>query len=467
MKNSFKIHFAIIFLFFIAISFSNAVYVHAGSYCQYNDESGATQCVEMASGCAADPYFGTEVSECPNIQTTKSSAESSGNAAKNINVKLQVPLPFVAMGCVDENGSPTVCDLKDYIMGVYKLLIGVGALFAVVMMIIAGYQWIFSGGSSDKIGAAKNKIFSASIGLILALVSYVVLNSISPRLVSMTLPEIDSVQGIDFEMGETCQNSARLLEKERELGISFGKLPVIGGGATQATTRDKAYCGYKYYVLEKGLDGRTPEKARSESDDFCKGGYCDQNQTCLLGQCQDVAIYGSISWPSLSNTYLDKISLFSVCNDGTKKAVPNQMVPVSKLRDYKIPWIYNLSYEGGANNVSVYSSQEEIDGIWTKQKGSYSKAAEDSCGSLGEFKGFVLKAEINDNKGGWDWILPTIDDDFALGKDPQAGGCLPKPFGDFDKVNFNLIDKERLFQVSDIDGVLECNINITPSWNTQ
>ena len=90
------------------------------------------------------------------------------NAADDINVKLQIPLPFVRTGPTAENSeceAGKVCNLTEYIKGVYRLLIGLGALFAVVMMIIAGYQWMFSGGSADKTGAAKKRIFNAKIGL--------------------------------------------------------------------------------------------------------------------------------------------------------------------------------------------------------------------------------------------------------------------------------------------------------------
>src|SRR3989338_6558661 len=69
--------------------------------------------------------------------------ERAGNATQGVEevqqgipVVLQVPLPFV----------PENPNLSEYIAGVYRLLIGLAALFAVVMIIIGGYQWIFSGG---------------------------------------------------------------------------------------------------------------------------------------------------------------------------------------------------------------------------------------------------------------------------------------------------------------------------------
>ncbi|MBU2575896.1 pilin, partial [Patescibacteria group bacterium] len=167
-------------------------------------------------------------------------AEVNPDLKDDLYVKLQIPLPFVATDCKLPDGSPAVCDMTDYIEGIYRLLIGTGALFAVVMIIIAGYQWIFAGGSPDKINAAKKRIFGAVIGLILALLSFIILNTITPRLVSLRLPDVEPVSGLDFVIGETCQNSERIIGLEKILKFSEGDLPVIGENAIEATTRDKA-----------------------------------------------------------------------------------------------------------------------------------------------------------------------------------------------------------------------------------
>src|SRR3989338_1360239 len=85
----------------------------------------------------------------------------TGAASQVLKLKPQIPLPFVKT-----NAQGEIENLDDYIQGVYRLVIGLSALFAVIMMIVAGYQWMFAGGGEGA-SAAKKRIFSAAIGLML------------------------------------------------------------------------------------------------------------------------------------------------------------------------------------------------------------------------------------------------------------------------------------------------------------
>ncbi len=87
-------------------------------------------------------------------------------------------------------GKSEFSNIGEFIVLMYKYLLTIASIVAVVMVIIAGAQWITSGGNSEAIGSAKKRIGGALIGLFIAYMSYFVLNTINPALVNLRLPQV-------------------------------------------------------------------------------------------------------------------------------------------------------------------------------------------------------------------------------------------------------------------------------------
>lgn len=51
-------------------------------------------------------------------------------------------------------------------------ILGILAILAVVLIIVAGLQWMTSGGNEEKVTAAKNLLRAALIGLLITLAAY-------------------------------------------------------------------------------------------------------------------------------------------------------------------------------------------------------------------------------------------------------------------------------------------------------
>lgn len=58
------------------------------------------------------------------------------------------------------------------VTGIVTWLLGILAIIAVVLVIIAGFMWMTSGGNEEKITTAKNMLRSAIIGLVIILAAY-------------------------------------------------------------------------------------------------------------------------------------------------------------------------------------------------------------------------------------------------------------------------------------------------------
>ena len=73
--------------------------------------------------------------------------------------------------------------IGEYVSGIYRYLILAATIVVATMLIVAGFNWILSGGG-EGITAAKTKIRNALSGLLLLILSYAILYLVNPELVT-------------------------------------------------------------------------------------------------------------------------------------------------------------------------------------------------------------------------------------------------------------------------------------------
>ncbi|OGY91592.1 MAG: hypothetical protein A3H70_03240 [Candidatus Komeilibacteria bacterium RIFCSPLOWO2_02_FULL_48_11] len=361
--------------------------------------------------------------------TADPAKEEPKNAAENINVKLQIPLPFVKLSAGGE-----VSNLKDYIEGIYRLLIGVGALFAVVMIIIAGYQYLTSGGSADKTGAAKKRIFNASIGLILALMSYVILNAISARLVDMELPIVAPVQRFEFNLGDTCQTTFAYKDGKFQ-NNAFNQYKKIEVKAKESALDASA----KPVDIEATLCG-TDYVAYGDGKEIaqCAGGYCSNNKACILGKCRNTYLYGKVNMGLFSRAYIEKIGVYKIFG---ARGIRVHEKSFSGGSSYAIPKPEIIESGSGAAMPAIDKEGHLFGGI------SY---------PFGEFKGYALRVEVND--------ALAIDNEFIVGHNcSKALHAFKDTFLSDPFVSLSDIKPEQLISQEEIDRSYQCNIDFENS----
>ena len=92
--------------------------------------------------------------------------------------------------------------LDTFLPAMFNLLITLAGIAALIMIMVGGYQYMTAGGSETRTGSAKDRIKNAILGLILALCSYLILNTINPNLAeNLRLPGLDTIDisGFDWE----------------------------------------------------------------------------------------------------------------------------------------------------------------------------------------------------------------------------------------------------------------------------
>lgn len=95
--------------------------------------------------------------------------------------------PLVPISGITTNTNGTSTDLGVYISGLYKLVIGLAIVLAVIMFTFHGAQYLGSAANISKISDAKNGMKNVVIGLLLILCAWLILNTINPQLVNLTL----------------------------------------------------------------------------------------------------------------------------------------------------------------------------------------------------------------------------------------------------------------------------------------
>jgi uncharacterized membrane protein len=93
---------------------------------------------------------------------------------------------------IDDNGR--LPNLEDFLAGVFTFLIGAAAVLAVIQITTGGIQYMTSN-AAGSIEDAKDKIRQAIIGLLLILATYIILNTINPALVNISIGIPEGVSG--------------------------------------------------------------------------------------------------------------------------------------------------------------------------------------------------------------------------------------------------------------------------------
>ena len=104
-----------------------------------------------------------------------------------LNIELNLEYPSFGGFNLNDNQ-----DLNQIIAWFYYFVISIAGIAAFVMLVWGGFNWLTSAGSPGKIIEAKDRIYSAFLGLLLILASYLIIQVINPELTILRLPELIS-----------------------------------------------------------------------------------------------------------------------------------------------------------------------------------------------------------------------------------------------------------------------------------
>ena len=185
--------------------------------------------------------------------------------------------PIVPCGT---KANPTPCTLCDIFRMMQTIITFIGAgIFVIAMIFIAvgGVITLTSAGSPDKVGQGKAMITSAIIGIIIALLSWVIINEV---LIAVS----GSMQG---------ERVGRI--RIGNLDWPWNRIECVGGGITEGDGAREIYCVCEYVSANSDNNIRATQIS----------GYDDNSYTCqqLCTSSSSVSYCGSAARVGTENMY--------------------------------------------------------------------------------------------------------------------------------------------------------------------
>ncbi|OGH70181.1 MAG: hypothetical protein A2754_02150 [Candidatus Magasanikbacteria bacterium RIFCSPHIGHO2_01_FULL_47_8] len=308
-------------------------------------------------------------------------------------------------------GQKRFLHIGDFIQVIYKYAVGVAGVVAVTMIIIAGFQWVTSGGNSEAITSAKKRITGALTGLFIAYAAFFILNTINPALVNLRLPQVYMIRAQSIVPRFCGQAPDEIKNRSNAFALATEKDKQLEAVKTTKDTKfDKTYkggekdfgCGKRFFMDSAGTT--------------CWGDYCNAGQICVnfdngdpanpnKYDCKDGMLAGRIGGNvgGTSNIQIENnMKLIALCKDGAIKQVGSDI----DVNTSKKPQYYTFP--------SVSAS-----------------GLEGSCGKKEDLVGFYMGVEGNDETGGTGSIggeggvfAGGEDDWFAVGQTgPGSHNC--------------------------------------------
>lgn len=157
---------------------------------------------------------------------------------KGHEIVVQTKIPGVTFPCTkpEFKGKQCVHSLGEFLANFYKYFAGVIGILGAFMVMLGGFKWITAGGNASRVNDAKDTIFSAIIAIVLTLGSYLLLYTINPQLVNLSVTGIDDVGRI-VQAHSLCRDNAfaNLILKDADTG-------------EECDPRKEECCGYIFSV---------------------------------------------------------------------------------------------------------------------------------------------------------------------------------------------------------------------------
>lgn len=110
---------------------------------------------------------------------------------------------------VSIGGLTSTKDLGEYMSSAYTWLVGAMTTLAIVMIMIQGLRYSFGAVNASAISAAKTKIRSLVIGLVLLLSTVLILATINPQLLKLDVPDFPMVKTVSLVDNASCDDLIR------------------------------------------------------------------------------------------------------------------------------------------------------------------------------------------------------------------------------------------------------------------
>ncbi len=311
-------------------------------------------------------------------------------------------------------GKREFANVAVFIQLLYRYAIGVAAIIAVAMIMVAGAQWITSAGNSEAIASAKKRIGGALMGLFLAYLSFFILNALNPALVNFRLPQVfmarpsHAVPQFCSTVSSTGQFEFAASKDNQTVKPSLSAQASFSLAYADPAARDKFVCGNRLFIKNGG-------------EQTCFGDVCNPGAMCIdlddLGKtapfhCSSVSIIGRITNDKFTDSgCLAATAGHLLSGEGWESPL---IVSHCKVCSNK-PWVICKN----GTKVKISDARGELYEMEDQQSYYFSLSglmidnAAKQCGNQGA-KGIVINFEMNED-------CDMTNENHWIGYDGEAG----------------------------------------------
>lgn len=287
--------------------------------------------------------------------------------------KLLEPLPCVAgagQNC-KEGEVMTEVNLAEYIGYVFKLAIALSAFLAVVVIMWAGFRYMTLESIPDKVDA-RTRIQNAVFGLLAVLGSYLILNTIDPRLtnINTSIPPLEyrksvNTRELNNQLLRAQQDYINKNVLEREQVIANNKKEVA---SLYLKMEDEVLTQEQYKEISaeiQKLEQENKELAANNTEDRTRGlreiGYqlaVDILKNGSLKYSSD--IYGGLSEPTIAKAAIEWNKVMDEYDKAIKEYRDSgNLIEAQKLEDEVRFYDSMYRYERTSQGVIKYVDAQE------------------------------------------------------------------------------------------------------------
>jgi hypothetical protein len=213
---------------------TDRTYECISSQCRLSDGQSCESDAECKSGSACTPATTGSGHVCTPGSTAVSTDTEAEQPFVPITPDLGTPIPGVSLSPATKEGDYVqVPFLAQYVNGVYRYLIGLSLIAAIVMTVYGGFRYLV-GSSLGDVKSGKKIITDALGGMLIVLAAYMILNTINPATLNLSILNISYVNRVDIDaaLATTEFDTAEFsISEAQDTGISeappsYGSCPV-------------------------------------------------------------------------------------------------------------------------------------------------------------------------------------------------------------------------------------------------
>lgn len=225
-----------------------------------------------------------------------------------------------------------VSGIAQYVQIFYQFAVSAVSIIAATMIMYAGISWLTAAGNSQRIGEAKERVIAAISGLIIAMMSFVILNTINPALTELQNPTIQ-VSAVPTSISDA------LTAANLPSVYSSYTSPSSSSSSSSSSTTSSGACSAEsdWVDIQSYLDTNNPAAAALFSGNHGSntGTKAEPNTAAKLGeayvaaQADGMTIYVNSAARSyadqqrLYNCYVNRASCSADCGHCNPAAKPN------------------------------------------------------------------------------------------------------------------------------------------------